>query len=220
MFTEGEIGRTLVQLVGVLSVAAFVAIIMTLVFLTIKHTIGLRVSRQEEIIGLDVEEHGLESSYADFLPTVNGFVSEAVASKAVPMEKAVKVETYAKPSTSDDVKLTKVVIISKQSKFEALKEAMNSIGITGMTVTNVLGCGMQKGSSEYYRGVELELNLLPKIKVEMVVCKVPVSTVIETAKAALYTGQIGDGKIFVYDVENVVKVRTGEEGYDALQDEE
>ena len=116
--------------------------------------------------------------------------------------------------------MTKVVIITRQNRFEALKAAMQEIGITGMTVTQVLGCGMQKGTPEYYRGVPLEMTLLPKVEVEIVVCKVPVRTVIETAKRVLYTGHIGDGKIFVYDVENVVKVRTGEEGYDALQDVE
>lgn len=222
LFTTGEIGRTLVQLVGVLSVAAFVAVAMTIVFLIIKHTIGLRVSEHEEIVGLDIEEHGLVSCYADFVPTVDASIVDmetAPAEKAVPMEKSIEVETYAKPSLEGESKLSKIVIIAKQSKFEVLKEAMNSIGITGMTVTNVLGCGMQKGSSEFYRGVELEVNLLPKIQVEIVVCKVPVSTVIDTAKSVLYTGHIGDGKIFVYDVENVIKVRTGEEGYNALQDE-
>lgn len=224
LFTTGEIGRTLVQLTGVISVAAFVAVMMFIVFQIIKHTIGLRVSEHEEIVGLDVEEHGLVSSYANFVPSIDETTidMEAVVptKKAVPVEKAVEVETYAKPSLDGDTKLTKIVIIAKQSKFEVLKEAMNSIGITGMTVTNVLGCGMQKGSSEFYRGVELEVNLLPKIQVEIVVCKVPVRTVIDTAKSVLYTGHIGDGKIFVYDVENVVKVRTGEEGYEALQDEE
>lgn len=139
-----------------------------------------------------------------------------------PIQQAVPVELVSvqKEPVASDVKITKVAIVTKQSKFEDLKEAMNSIGITGMTVTQVLGCGMQKGSSEYYRGVELDINLLPKIKVEIIVCKVPVWTVIETAKQILYTGHIGDGKIFVYDVENVVKVRTGEEGYEALQDVE
>jgi len=124
------------------------------------------------------------------------------------------------PPVTAGVKMTKIDIITKQSKFEALKEALNEIGVSGMTVTQVLGCGMQKGKTEYYRGVEKEINLLPKVQVEVVVAKVPVRTVIETARKTLYTGNIGDGKIFVYDVENVVKVRTGEEGYDALQDVE
>ncbi|MEN6637124.1 MAG: P-II family nitrogen regulator [Clostridiaceae bacterium] len=132
------------------------------------------------------------------------------------------VELISKPSkvVGSDVKITKVEIITKQSRFEALKTAMNEIGVTGMTVTQVLGCGMQKGKTEFYRGVETEVNLLPKVQVEIVVTKVPVRTVIDTAKSVLYTGHIGDGKIFVYDVENVIKVRTGEEGYDALQDVE
>ena len=145
----------------------------------------------------------------------------AVAHASVKPDRAVPVElrTASRPVASD-VKMTKVVIVTKQSRFEALKTAMEEIGVTGMTVTQVLGCGMQKGRPEYYRGVAVEMNLLPKIEVEIVVCKIPVRTVIETAKKVLYTGHIGDGKIFVYDVENVVKVRTGEEGYDALQDVE
>ena len=118
------------------------------------------------------------------------------------------------------MKMTKIELLIKQEKFEALKEALMGIGITGMTVTHVLGCGAQKGKPEYYRGVIQEVSLLPKVQVEVVVCKVPVRTVIETAKKVLYTGHIGDGKIFVYDVENAIKVRTGEEGFDALQDVE
>ena len=137
----------------------------------------------------------------------------AAPAAAVPVE-------YKKYTPSDGVKMSKVVIICKQEKFDALKNAMSTIGITGMTVTNVLGCGMQKGSTEYYRGVPVETHLLPKVKTEIVVCKVPVETVVETAKNVLYTGKIGDGKIFVYDVADVVKVRTGESGYDALQDVE
>lgn len=117
-------------------------------------------------------------------------------------------------------KMTKITIVTKQTKFEELKLALNDIGVSGITVTQVLGCGMQKGAMEYYRGVPLNMTLLPKIKIDIIVCKVPVETVIETAKKVLYTGHIGDGKIFVYDVENVIKVRTGEEGYDALQDVE
>ena len=117
-------------------------------------------------------------------------------------------------------KFTKVEIICKEARLEDLKNAMLSIGITGMTVSHVMGCGIQKGKPEYYRGIQVETTLLPKVQVDIVVSKVPVRTVIETAKKVLYTGHIGDGKIFVYDVENVVKVRTGEEGYDALQDVE
>ena len=216
-----------IQVLGVVSVIAWVAITMTIVFFIIKKTIGLRVSASEEIAGLDSEEHGLASSYADFMPMVpmpniaGGSVASEVPAMAS-VEKAVPVEHYTAPASSDGdttgVKLTKVAIVMKQSKFDELKDAMNGIGVTGMTVTHVLGCGIQKGNAQYYRGVEMDVTLLPKIKVEIIVSKVPVRTVIETAKKVLYTGHIGDGKIFVYDVENVVKVRTGEEGVLALQD--
>ena len=212
-----------VQALGVVSVIAWVAVMITIVFFIIKKTIGLRVSEAEEIQGLDVREHGLASSYADFMPmTVNGFapVMEAGPSDLpAPVEKAIPVERKRVDAPVEN-KLTKVVIILKQSKFEALKTAMSEIGVTGMTVTQVLGCGMQRGASEYYRGVPVDISLLPKIKVEFVICKVPVETAVETAKRVLYTGHIGDGKIFIYDVENVIKIRTGEEGYDALQDDD
>lgn len=208
-----------VQALGVVAVAAWVTVSMLIIFSIIKKTVGLRVSKEEEIIGLDIEEHGLVSSYADFMPILT--TSSEGEGHSVDIDTAIPT-VIKKPDTAiaSDVKITKVEIITKQSKFEALKEAMNGIGVTGMTVTNVMGCGMQKGNKEYYRGVEMEINLLPKIRVEIVICKVPVSTVIETAKRVLYTGKIGDGKIFIYDVENAIKVRTGEEGYDALQDEE
>ena len=181
------------------------------------------MSKEEEIKGLDSTEHGLPSAYADFVPAVESLnygYDEAVAVTGdIPVAEAVPVK---KMPTFDDgtPKLTKVEIICKESRFETLKAAMMDIGITGMTVSHVLGCGVQKGKPEYYRGVQVEANLLPKIQVDIVVSKVPVRSVIEAAKKVLYTGHIGDGKIFVYDVENVVKVRTGEEGYDALQDVE
>lgn len=214
------------QALGVLTVAAWTAVTMTIVFLAIKATIGLRASKQEEIIGLDATEHGLVSSYADFAPAVSSISAyipdDASAEKitpppapSVPVEKAVEVENY----TVGNPKITKVVVVFKQQKLQEFIAAMESINVTGITVTNVLGCGMQKGQAEFYRGVEVEANLLPKVKAEVVVCKVPVKTVVDTAKSALYTGHIGDGKIFIYDIENVVKVRTGEEGYDALQDD-
>ncbi len=215
------------QALGVLTVGAWTAITMTIVFFAIKATVGLRASRQEEIIGLDTTEHGLVSSYADFAPAVSAisaYTSDDASSvekitpppaPAVPVDKAVEVENY----TTGNPKITKIVVVFKQQKLQDFIAAMETINVTGITVTNVLGCGMQKGQAEFYRGVEVEANLLPKIKAEVVVCKVPVKTVIETAKSALYTGHIGDGKIFIYDIENVVKVRTGEEGYDALQDE-
>ena len=224
LFYGGGANLLLTQIIGVVAVLAWVSVTITITFQIIKHTIGLRVSKEEEIIGLDIEEHGLTSAYADFMPSVD-IVSESRETTVIPnpvtVDRAVPVNKigYSGPN-ADGSKLTTVVIIAKQSKFEALKQAMNAIGVTGMTVTNVLGCGMQKGATEYYRGVPLEMNLLPKVKVEITVCKVPVELVIEEAKKALFTGNIGDGKIFVYDVEDVVKVRTGESGCDALQDEE
>jgi len=216
-----------VQALGVIAVSGWVAITTWALFRILKRSIGLRVSAMEEIRGLDIEEHGLISSYADFMPILNqgelpmGYSNEPPV-LATPVEKAIPVLVKAKSALDDGSpdKITMVDIVTKQSMFERLKAAMDQIGVTGMTVTQVLGCGMQKGRPEYYRGVEMETTLLPKIEVEIVVCKIPVRTVIEAAKAALYTGHIGDGKIFIFDVENVVKVRTGEEGYDALQDVE
>ena len=211
-----------VQCLGVVSVIAYVAVVITIVFVIIKKTIGLRVDPAEEIAGLDVSEHGLLTAYAGFatLPDTLTEDSEPVAvTGEVPAAEAIPVKKV--PSFEEGTpKFTKVEIVCKESRFEALKSAMMKIGITGMTVSHVLGCGVQKGKLEYYRGVQVEANLLPKVQVDIVVSKVPVRTVIETAKKVLYTGHIGDGKIFVYDVENVVKVRTGEEGYDALQDVE
>lgn len=220
----GGASMLLTQIIGVVSVAAWVGVTMTIVFFIIKKTVGLRVSKQEEILGLDIEEHGLASAYADFMPTVDVISEVHTATAAAPtsanIEKAVPVSKTGYTPSTDGVKLTKIVILAKQSKFEDLKQAMNAIGVTGMTVTNVLGCGVQKGATEYYRGVPMEMNLLPKVQVEVVVSKVPVDLVVEEAKKALYTGNIGDGKIFVYDVESVIKVRTGEVGYAALQDED
>ncbi len=224
-----------VQALGLLAIGAWTAAAISLTFLIIKKTIGLRVSRHEEIVGLDATEHGLPSSYADFIPTMQ--VETTASGRDKEVDTLTQVEAKAAASSdSSDAKavpviskkytpsngdnMSKVVIITKQEHIEDLKNAMSGIGITGMTVTNVLGCGMQKGATEYYRGVPIETHLLPKIKMEIVVCKVPVETVVETAKNVLYTGKIGDGKIFVYDVADVVKVRTGESGYDALQDNE
>jgi Amt family ammonium transporter len=216
------------QALGVLSVGAFVFPLTTLVWLAIKKTMGLRVSLKEEIEGLDIGEHG-NKAYPDFVSTdlsisTVGAVSvfgesptPYIVPETVPMEQAIPVEFV---KAAKNVKMTKVEIITRPGMFEALKDAMDKIGITGMTVINVLGYGMQGGHLENYRGVEVETRLLPKVKIEIVVTKVPVRTVIETAKMVLYTGNVGDGKIFVYDVENVIKVRTGEEGYDALQDVE
>jgi Amt family ammonium transporter len=226
LFYGGGTSFLITQLIGVGAVIVWVTVAISITFFIIKHTIGLRVSREEEIAGLDIHEHGLVSAYADFMPSsidVSGGLNEVVekiTEQSKPMSEAVPVTRVNVAKEGATTKITKVEIITKQSKFEALKAAMNAIEVTGMTVTNVLGCGVQKGSTEFYRGVAMEMNLLPKVQVEIVVSKVPVELVIEEARKALYTGNIGDGKIFVYDVENVVKVRTGETGYDALQGEE
>ena len=211
-----------IQLLGVVSVILWVSVTMIITFHVLKHTIGLRASEEEETKGLDVTEHNLASSYADFMPMVfMGKAKEGAADTGVSVEKAVPVEHYpsAKP-VSASVKLSKVVVIFNQARFTALKDALTELGVTGMTITQVMGCGTQKGHVNYYRGIKVEeAALLPKMKLEVVVSKVPVEDVLETARKALYTGNIGDGKIFVYEVENVVKVRTGEQGYDALQGE-
>lgn len=217
------------QITGVAAVIAWVVLTMIVVFNIIKKTVGLRVSENEEIVGLDLEEHGLISSYADFMPTIekNSLTTKLDGTnmnikKHVQVEEAIPVidTSTSKGVASDSHKLTKVVIVTSQIRFEALKLALDEIGITGMTVTKVLGYGIQKGNTELYRGATVAAHLLPKVKVELIVSKVPVREVIDTAKKVLYTGKYGDGKIFVFDVENVIKIRTGEEGYAALQDNE
>ena len=223
LFYTGSFRLLGVQALGIVAILGWTAALMTLTFFVIKRAVGLRVSTEEEIKGLDRTEHGLPSAYADFVPAVEsldyGFAGAVAVTGDAPEAEAIPVKRVP---TFDDgsPKFTKIEIICKEPRFEALKSAMMGIGITGMTVSHVLGCGAQKGQPEYYRGVPVEATLLPKIQVDIVVSKVPVRHVIETAKKVLYTGHIGDGKIFVYDVENVVKVRTGEEGYDALQDVE
>ena len=215
-----------IQLIGVTAVAVYSVVVMLVVFKAIDKCGGLRTSVEDEIIGLDISEHGLPSSYPDFAPAVNKYSSYAQESGItavtgdIPAAEAVPIKAVPSFSDSTQPKFTKVEIICKESKFDTLKNEMSKLGITGMTISHVLGCGVQGGRPEYYRGVPLETNLLPKVQVDIVVSKVPVRSVIETAKRVLYTGHYGDGKIFVYDVENVVKIRTGEEGYDALQDEE
>ncbi len=228
LFYGGGFKQLGIQALGAVAVIAWTAAVIFITFFIIKKTKGLRVSRHEEVVGLDATEHGLPSSYADFIPTMHVETSTSGKEKEVNTMKLVTAAPAAHAAEAvpvykrrtDGSAMSKVVIICKQERFEALKTAMSEIGITGMTVTNVLGCGMQKGSTEFYRGVPLETHLLPKVKTEIVVCKVPVETVVETAKKALYSGKIGDGKIFVYDVADVIKVRTGECGYDALQDVE
>ena len=225
LFYTGSAKLLGIQALGIVSILAWTGVVMTLTFFIIKKTIGLRVSAEEEIKGLDSTEHGLPSAYADFLPAVEsidyGYEDAVAVTGETPVAEAVEVKavpSFDKPKGG--VKMTKVEIVCKEARLDALKNAMMSIGITGMTVSHVMGCGAQKGKPEFYRGVAIEATLLPKVQVVIVVSKVPVSQVIETAKKVLFTGHIGDGKIFVYDVENVVKVRTGEEGFDALQDEE
>ncbi len=217
------------QLLGFVTVAAWTAVTITITFLVIKKVIGLRVSEEEEIVGLDAMEHGLSSAYAGFsiMDVSDGVMGinentdlgEDSYVAASETKKAAAVPVTEIPSAAA-TGIYKVVIIAKMNRYDTLRKAMNDLGVTGMTVTNVMGCGIQKGAGEMYRGVEMDVTLLPKIKVEVVVSKIPVADVIEAAKKALYTGHIGDGKIFVYNVDKVVKVRTGEEDFAALQDVE
>ena len=229
LFYGGGFSQLGIQLLGMVCTAAWTAVTITIAFLIIKATIGLRVSEEEEIVGLDACEHGLASAYAgfsimDISNTMTMDVNENTdlgvndydAASETQKDAAVKVVASPLPPTG----IYKVVVIAKLARYDGLKKAMNDLGVTGMTVTQVMGCGVQKGAGEMYRGVEMDATLLPKVKVEVVVSKIPVEKVIEAAKKALYTGHIGDGKIFVYNVDKVVKVRTGEEDFAALQDVE
>ncbi len=225
LFYTGSFRLLGIQFLGFAAVAVYAAAAMLVTFQIIRKTNGLRAEAEDELRGLDISEHGLPSAYADFAPAVEKYAAFASSEEIVavtgttPVAEAVPVKR--EPSFEPDgSKFTKVEIIFKEERLYALKEAMTKLGITGMTVSHVMGCGVQKGRPEYYRGVAVEASLLPKVQVDMVVSSVPVRDVIETAKKVLYTGHIGDGKIFVYDVENVIKVRTGEEGFDALQDVE
>ena len=223
LFYTGNFSQLAVQLLGIVCIAAWTIVCMVALFQILKHTCGIRASRIEEIEGLDKHEHGLPSAYADFVaaPLAAEMIDPEGVAPAEPAGVTVVDTTVpaVRESSAAGAKLSKVVILTKQSKFEDLKQALGAIGVKGLTVTQVLGCGVQKGASEYYRGVKVDMDLLPKVKVEVVVSKVPVDEVVAAARKALYTGHIGDGKIFVYDVEDVVRVRTGESGYDALQDE-
>lgn len=224
----GGTAQLLVQVLGVAAVALWVTVTMNVIFRLIDRVVGLRVSEEEEIDGLDLHEHGLISAYADFMPVsmavnenTNLGNDDYISASPAAIEAAIPVvQTTSYPADSAQAgRITNVVILCRQTKFEALKTALNDLGITGLTLTHVQGCGIQKGG-EYYRGVPQDMNLLPRVKVEVVVSQVPVADVIETAKRILYTGHTGDGKIFVYDVQNVVKIRTGEIGVAALQDVE
>ena len=225
LLTGGGFHGFAVQFIGMIITIAWVAVTMTIIFQAIKHTVGLRVSAEEEIEGLDSKEHGLSSAYDGFVvhdtmtvPTPMGVTKKTVSANTSANVAPAEIATIPELPKEGVHKLTKVVIITRQSKLEEFMHAMNEIGVTGITITNVMGCGVQKGARSYYRGVEMDMNLLPKIKIEIVVSLVPVKTVIDTAKKVLHTGQYGDGKVFVYDIENVVKIRTGEEGFEALQD--
>lgn len=233
LFYGGGFRQLGVQALGIVTVCAYVLVVMFIVFKLIDKTIGLRVPAEVEIDGLDYHEHGLVSAYSGFAITdvtngdmdinENTDLGEADPQKATERQMDAAVKVVRRQTIVDgvyDTGMHKVSILCRLSKFDTLKSALNSLGVTGITVTQVMGCGLQKGAGEKYRGVEMDTNLLPKVKVEVVVSKIPVESVIATAKKALYTGHIGDGKIFVYNVTKVVKVRTGEEDYDALQDVE
>ena len=217
-------------MLGVVTVLAWSAVTITIAFMIIKATVGLRVSEEEEITGLDVTEHGLSSAYAGFAimdvsdsamsVNENTDLGTDEYDAASDVKKAAAVPVVSTTVASAASGIYKVVIIAKLSRYDKLRKALNDLGVTGMTVTQVMGCGVQKGSGEKYRGVEMDATLLPKVKMEVVVSKIPVEDVVDVAKRTLYTGHIGDGKIFVYDVAKVVKVRTGEEGFAALQDVE
>ncbi|NLJ30810.1 MAG: ammonium transporter [Clostridiales bacterium] len=221
LFYGGGFQQLGIQAIGIAAIIVWTAVTVTVLFSIIKATNGLRASAEEEITGLDLTEHGIASSYADFMITVptldvgNVPYFSAKAPAAVPPEVAVPVVNKAKPNSP----MTKITILTNQSRFAALQAALDKIGVTGLTVMNVYGYGMQKGNPQMYRGVPIETKLLPKVKVDIIVSKVPVDLVVKTVKEALYTGNVGDGKIFIFDVKNVIKVRTGEEGYAALQDE-
>jgi Amt family ammonium transporter len=235
LFYGGGFSLLGTQLVGVISVAAWTIVTITVCFLLIKATLGLRVTEEEEITGLDITEHGLPSAYSGFAisdisattmavnentdlgETTYDKASERQRDAAVPV---VREYVVGEGSPVLDTGMHQVSIIVKLARFDVLKNALNELGVTGMTVTQVMGCGVQKGAGEYYRGVEMDATLLPKVKVDVVISKISVDSVVQAAKKALYTGHIGDGKIFVYNVMKVVKVRTGEEDYAALQDVE
>ena len=221
LFYGGGFSHLGVQLLGMVAIAAYTAVVMTIVFKIIKATVGLRVKPDEEIIGLDVAEHALASAYADFLPSAPGTLGNDSGLTPVDVSSLVPVEMAPHSATAPESgeRLTKVSIICKQERFGLLRDTMAAIGVTGMTVFNVMGCGEQLGKTGQYRGVEMSMNFFPKIQVDIVVSKVDPALVVAAAQKALRTGNPGDGKIFVYNVENVVKVRTGEQDYAALQDE-
>ena len=220
VFYGGGFHQLGVQVLGVVCIAAYTAVAMTIVFTILKHTIGLRVSAEEEIMGLDIAEHDLASAYADFLPisatTMGGETTETIDVTDLRDKKLAPIIGGAKEAGG---RYTKLTIMCKEDRFAILKDAMSQIGVTGMTVSHVMGCGTQKGKTGQYRGVKIDMNLLPQLQVDIVVSTVPPELVVEAAKKALYTGEYGDGKIFLYDVENVVRIRTNETGIAALDND-
>lgn len=220
VFYGGGFYQLGVQVLGVVCIAAYTAVAMTIVFTILKHTIGLRVSAEEEIMGLDIAEHDLASAYADFLPisatTMGGVTTETIDVTDLRDKKLAPIIGGAKEAGG---RYTKLTIMCKEDRFAILKDAMSQIGVTGMTVSHVMGCGTQKGKTGQYRGVKIDMNLLPQLQVDIVVSTVPPELVVEAAKKALYTGEYGDGKIFLYDVENVVRIRTNETGIAALDND-
>ncbi|MDO5575459.1 MAG: ammonium transporter family protein, partial [Fibrobacter sp.] len=217
LFYGGGCKLLWIQFLGVLAIGLWTTVCMLVTFLIVKKTFGLRVSAEEEVGGLDIHEHGLASSYADFMPIAPQVMLTSQKDTPV-IPNVIDSEIPMVREVTTPLKMTKVVILTRQNKFEQLRTALDKLGITGMTVTQVLGYGMQKGRLEYYRGAPVDTVLLPKIKIEIVVSKIPVNDLVDYIKKILYTGHAGDGKIFVYDVKNVIKVRTGEQGYEALQD--
>ena len=231
---DGNTTLLIVEIISILAVTAYSAIISFAILKLISLVMPVRASEEEEEDGLDYSLHG-ETAYGSVSaaglavgahdavaipasPSI--FPKKQFGAEVVAMDEAVVVENHATTMPSNKAhktgKMTKVEILINESKFDHLKKALNGIGITGMTVVNVFGYGVQKGHTTYYRGVETDADLLPKVRVEVVISNVPLQQVIETARKALYTGNIGDGKIFVYDVENVIRVSTGEEGAQAL----
>ena len=221
LFYGGGVAHLGIQALGVLSVGVYTAVVMTVVFFLLKKAVGLRVTAEEEIMGLDISEHALASAYADFRPVAPGLIGgeNDTPVDLTGLEPVQLPETAPAARDGSTGRMTKVTIICKEDRFGLLKDTMAAIGVTGMTVSNVMGCGTQMGKTGQYRGVKMSMNLLPKIQVDIVVSKVDPALVVAAAEKCLRTGNAGDGKIFVYDVEHVVKVRTGEMDYDALQDD-
>ena len=226
LFFGGGTGLLVTQLIGVAAVGAFVLVASGLVWLILKYTVGIRVSAQEELSGLDIGEHG-NIAYPDFSPAADSLTAPgapsgpapALSAPAAPKDAAVPV-VHRERAGAKLTKLTKVTILANQSRFGALQDTLEGLGVTGITVTNVFGYGAQRGHAIYFRGSPVSSRLLPKIKIDIVICKIPTETLVKAVQDTLYTGHVGDGKIFLYDVEDVIKIRTGERGYDALQDEE